>query len=188
VFWVLVSVDVIRFVHWKGFDSLMFLGRNSGFGHLTTGRIQRRSTKDVITEQLAAVPGREADASAKFALLESQTKRIDLSGNLNFADICNGLFVSPATRNILGLSEATPAGQLPRWAAAPALRVVHVARVGATCQMLGLSSMKLMAGAAKVAEVAFSAIAGGVLANEATSYTLTGEFGIIAEGAVAKPE
>jgi hypothetical protein len=130
----------------------------------------------------------EADAAVKFALLESKTSQIDLSGSLNFADICNGLFVSPATRNTLGLSDATPAGQIPRWAAASALRVIQVARVGATCQMLGLSSMKLMPGAAQVAQVAFSAMIGGVLANDAASYALTGQFEIVAEDAFSNPD
>jgi hypothetical protein len=62
---------------------------------------------------------------------------------------------------------------------------MQTARVGATCQKLNLSSMKLMTGTARLAEVAFSAVAGGVLANEAASYALTGEFGVVAETAFA---
>ncbi len=143
---------------------------------------------DMITRQLRPAPGREAEAAAQFELLERQTRRIDLSGNLNFADVCNGLFVSPATRSILGLSEGTPAGQLPRWAAGPAMRLVQVARVGATCQMMGLISMKIMAGAAKVAQVAFSALAGGPLANDAATYSLTGQFGVIPDSVFANAE
>jgi hypothetical protein len=188
LFWDLISADAIRFVQWEGFDGLMFLVPNSGFGQLATGQVASMSTMKMITKQLAAVPGREADAADRFALLERQTRRIDLSGGLNFADVCNGLFVSPATRSILGLSEGTPAGQLPRWAAGPAMRLVQIARVGATCQMLGLSSMKIMAGAAKVAQVAFSAVAGGSLANDAATYALTGQFGVIPEGDFANPD
>ena len=186
-FWALASDDVLRFVRWEGFDGLMFWVPDSGFGHLVTGKVANLSTMDVITRQLSPVAGKEADAALKFALLESKTSQIDLSGALNFADVCNGLFVSPATRSTLGLSEATPAGQIPRWAGAPAMRLVHIARVGATCQMLGLSSMKLMPGAAQIAQVAFSAIAGGILADEAASYVLAGEFGVVPEDAISNP-
>jgi SIR2-like domain len=188
LFWNFASEDVLRFVRWEGFDGLMFPVPDSASGYLATGRIASQTTMEVITRQLAPAPGREADAAIKFALLEAKTSQIDLSGSLNFADVCNGLFVSPATRNMLGLSEGTPAGQIPRWAAGPAMRLVEIARVGATCQMLGLSSMKVMPGAAQIAQVAFSAIAGGILANEAASYALTGQFGVIPEDAISKPE
>jgi hypothetical protein len=188
LFWILANEDVLRFVQWEGMDGLVFPVPNSGFGHLATGRIPTLTTMQMITRQLAPSPGMEADAAAKFALLESKTSPIDLSGTLNFADVCNGLFVSPKTRSTLGLSDATPAGQIPRWAAASALRLIHIARVGATCQMLGLSSMKLMPGAAQVAQVAFSAIAGGILANDAASYALTGQFEVVPEDAFSNPD
>jgi hypothetical protein len=45
--------------------------------------------------------------------------------------------------------------------------------------------MKLMAGASQVAQVAFSAIAGGVLAQDVAAYTLTGRFGVIPDSALA---
>jgi hypothetical protein len=45
--------------------------------------------------------------------------------------------------------------------------------------------MKLMTGASQVAQVAFSAVAGGVLAQEAAAYTLSGQFGVIPEDAFA---
>jgi hypothetical protein len=188
LFWELVFADVMRFVDWEGFDALIFLTPHSGFGHLATGQVHTRSTMELIRRQITAAPGREDDATARFALLEGKTAKVDLSGGLNFADICHGLFVSPATRRILGLSDATPAGQLPRWAAGPAMRLVQIARVGASCQMLGLSSMKLMTGATELAQTAFSAIAGGVLAGEAASYALTGQFGVIPETILANSE
>lgn len=188
LFWDIVSSDVLRFVRWEGFDGLMFLSPNAGFGHLTTGQIANISTIELITRQVIAAPGRETEAAARFEMLERKTERVDLSGALNFADVCNGLFVSPATRRALGLSEATPAGQLPRWLAGPAMRLVQIARVGATCQMMSLSSIKIMAGAATIAQIAFSAIAGGVLANDAATYALTGQFGILAESVVANPD
>jgi hypothetical protein len=188
LFWILTSEDVLRFVRWEGFDGLIFPVPHSGFGHLVTGKRANLTTMDVIAHQLMPAPRKEADAASKFALLERKVSQIDLSGSLNFADVCNGLFVSPATRSILGLSEATPAGQIPRWAAALAMRLVQIARVGATCQMLGLSSMKLMPGAAQIAQVAFSAIAGGILADEAASYALAGEFGVVPEDAISNPD
>jgi hypothetical protein len=65
------------------------------------------------------------------------------------------------------------------------VRLTLIARAGAICQMLGISSMKLMAGAFQVAQVAFSAIAGGVLAQDVAAYTLTGQFGVIPDSALA---
>jgi hypothetical protein len=166
----------------------MFAEPGAGFGHLATGKVDALTTREVIARQLAPAPGRESDAAARFALLESKTIRQDLSGSLNFANVCNGLFVSPTVRAALGISEATPVGLIPRWVAAPAMRVVQIARVGATCQALGVSSMKLMPGAAQVAQVAFATIAGGVVANEAASYVLTGQFEVVPEDAISNPD
>jgi hypothetical protein len=75
-------------------------------------------------------------------------------------------------------------GHIPRWAAAPAIRLTLIARAGATCQMLGISSMKLMAGASQLAQVAFSAIAGGVMAQDVAAYALTGQFDVIPDSAL----
>ena len=177
----LVYDEVLQFVHWEGFDSVLFESDNAGFGTLVTGIISEIDPHHVIKCQSSPVPGREAEAAALSSRIEQKVIRVDLSGGLNFADVCNGLFVSPATRAILGIGEGTPAGRIPRWAAHPALRVVQIARIGATCQKLGLGSMKLMTGAAKAAEIAFSAIAQGVLSAEPGSYTLSGKFGIIGE-------
>jgi hypothetical protein len=166
LFWRLVAEDMFQFVQWEGVDGVMFMPPLS-----------------VITRQLNPVAGRQELATAQFELLKSKVKRVDLSGKLNFGDVCNELLASPVTRSALGVSEATPMGQIPRWTAAPVIRLVQIARVGATCQMLGLSSMKLMTGASQIAQVAFSAVAGGVLAREVAAYTLTGEFGVIPENA-----
>jgi hypothetical protein len=152
-----------------------------GFGFLATGKRNDGDPREVIKRQFTPAVGKEIQAAALMSKIEQSAIGVDLSGGRNFADVCNGLFVSPATRAALGIGEGTPAGRIPRWAAHPALRVVHIARVGATCQKLGLGSMKLMAGAAKMAEIAFSAIAHGALASDPGSYLLTGQFGIIAE-------
>lgn len=177
----LVDDDVLQFVHWEGFDSVQLESDSIGFGCLATGKRNEGDPGDVIRRQMSPAATKVADGMALISRLEKKAVCVDLSGGRNFADVCNGLFVSPATRAILGMSQGTPAGRIPRWMAHPALRVVHIARVGAACQKLGLASMKLMTGAAKVANVAFSAIAGGILASEPSSYVLTGEYGIVAE-------
>jgi len=187
LFWILISEDVLRFVQWEGIDGLMFPKPKAGFGHLATGKVEALSIREVITRQLAPAPGKEADAADRFALLESKTTHLDLSGGLNFANVCNGLFVSPTVRAALGMSEATPAGHIPRWVAPPAMRVVQIARVGAACQALGASSMKLMPGVAQIAQAAFATIAGGIVANEAASYILTGQFEVVPEEAISSP-
>jgi len=184
LFWHLVAEDLVQFVQWEGIDGVMFVPPLTACGSLVTGKVPSHTPMSVITRQLGPVPGREQWAGAQFDLLAGKVKLVDLSGTLNFADVCNGLLVSPLTRSTLGLSEATPLGQIPRWTAGPALRLAQIARVGAACQMLGLSSMKLMTGASQVAQVAFSAVAGGVMAQEVAAYTLTGQFGVIPEGAL----
>ncbi|HXA63599.1 MAG TPA: SIR2 family protein [Bryobacteraceae bacterium] len=180
LFETLLNEDVLQFIHWEGYDSVCLQSDQIGFGYLATGATKTEPL-ELIRRLFSAVPGREAEATALMSRIERKVTYVDLSGSRNFADICNGLFVSPATRAILGVSEATPAGRIPRWAAHPVLRVVQVARIGATCQRSKLGSMKLMAGAAKVAEIAFSAVAEGVLATEPGSYVLTGQYGVICE-------
>jgi hypothetical protein len=186
LFWHLVFADIIEFVQWEGIDGVMASDPLSPFGHLVTGKVPSQEPLSLVTRQLSPVPGREQEAAGRFAQLVNKVVRVDLSGTLNFADVCNGLLLSPETRRTLGLSDATPMGHIPRWAAAPAIRLIQIARVGATCQKLGLSSMKLMAGASQVAQVAFSALAGGILAEEAAAYALTGQFGVIPEEVFGK--
>jgi len=184
----LVFDGVLRFVHWEGLDLVMCSSDHLGFGGLATGRKADGSPGELIRRQMRPAPGRESEGAELISRLEQKAISIDLSGTKNFADICSGLFSSPATRRMLGMSEGTPVGHIPRWLAHPALRLVQIARVGATCQRLALGSMKLMTGAAKLAEVALSAVAGGVLASEAASYALTGQFGMVQQSAfLAEP-
>jgi hypothetical protein len=139
LFYHLVAEDALQFVQYDGDDGVMFKPPMAAFGSIVTGKAPSHTPMLLIKRQLSPVPGREKLDWARFELLESKVKRVDLSGTLNFADVCNGLLVSPVTRNTLGLSEATPVGHIPRWAAAPAIRLTLIARAGATCQMLGIS-------------------------------------------------
>jgi hypothetical protein len=178
----LVFEDVLQFVHWEGLDVVVCSSDHPGFGGLATGkRGGGESPGEMIRRQMQPAVGREREGAELISKLEEKAISIDLSGTKNFADICSGLFSSPATRRILGMSEGTPVGHIPRWLAHPALRLVQIARIGATCQRLALGSMKLMTGAAKLAEVAFSALGGGILASDAATYALTGQFGVINE-------
>ncbi|MGO9254755.1 MAG: SIR2 family NAD-dependent protein deacylase [Bryobacteraceae bacterium] len=180
----LVFEGILEPVHWEGFDLLMCFSDRPGFGSLATGKKGGgESAGEVIRKQMRPAVGHELEGSDLISRLEDRVITVDLSGTKNFADICSGLFSSPATRKILGMSDATPVGHIPRWLAHPALRLVQVARIGATCQKLALGSMKLMTGAARLAEVAFPAVAGGVLASEVASYALTGQFGIVDQDA-----
>jgi hypothetical protein len=185
LFYRLVAEDVLQFVQYDGDDGVMFKPPTAACGSIVTGKAPWLTPMVQIKRQLIPLPGSEELAGSRLELLESKVKRVDLSGTLNFGDVCNGLLISPITRNTLGLREATPVGHIPRWAAAPAIRLTLIARAGATCQMLGIPSMKLMAGASQVAQVAFSAIAGGVLAQDVAAYTLTGEFGVIPDSALS---
>jgi hypothetical protein len=176
----LVLEGVVQFVHWEGFDLVMCFSSHPGFGGLATGKKGKGELPgEMIRRQMHPAPGREHEGAELISRLEETAISVDLSGTKNFADVCNGLFSSPATRKILGMSEGTPVGNIPRWLAHPALRLIHIARIGATCQRLSLGSMKLMTGAAKLAEIAFSAVAGGVLASEVANYAIAGEFGIV---------
>jgi len=185
LFWDMVKDDILRFIHWEGYDGLIFLPPNDAFGYLATGQVRGLNVAGLIARKFKPVPGKEAEAATRLQQLEKKTQVLNLSGSLNFADVCNGLFVSPETRRLLGLSEATPVGRIPRWAAAPALRLVQIARVGASCQELQLASMKLICGSAPLATVAFSVVASGVLAGEVASYTLTGTFRAVRDESIA---
>lgn len=175
----LLDDDVLSFVHWEGIDSVLVSAEDLGFGQLLTGKVNSGDPGELIRKWLSPSPGRETQGKALIAKLEKRTVVVDLAGGRNFADVCNGLFVSPATRKLLGISEFTPPGRIPRWLAHPVLRVVQVARMGATCQRHGFASMKVMTGATKIATVAMSALAGGVLDSAPAGYVITGEYGIV---------
>jgi hypothetical protein len=179
LFWELALGDIVRLVKWEGCDSVMVLPPAGGFGCLATGRDVTRTSSQVLKRKLKSSLGQEIESECQTGRLDNKTVHVDLSTTLNFADVCTGLFVSPATRKLLGLSESTPVGHIPRWLTASAIRLVQIARIGATCQILNLSSMKLMTGAAEIAREAFSVIAAGTLARDVASYTLTGQFGVM---------
>lgn len=179
----LLREGVLHFVHWEGQDSVMLRSADAGFGALATARSEDVGPGEMIARRFKPSPGKEAEASALMRRIETSVTSVDLSGALNFADICNGLFVSPSLRTLLGIGEATPVGNIPRWVAHEALRIVQIARAGAACKNLGLGSMKIMPGTARFAQTAFAVMAGGPLASEAAEYVLTGEFGILAERA-----
>jgi hypothetical protein len=186
----LVFDGVLQFVHWEGFDLVICASNRPGFGTLGTGKKGGggESPGEMIRRQMRPAPGRELIGAELISRLEERAISINLSGTRDFANVCSGLFSSPATRRTLGMSDGTPVGHIPRWLAHPALRLVQIARIGATCQRLAFGSMKLMTGAAKLAEVAFSAVASGVLASEAANYTLTGQFSMIQQSAfLAEP-
>jgi hypothetical protein len=182
----LVFDDVIKFIHWEGYDMVICKTDHPGYGALATARVGFDGPETAgqrIRRQMKPATGREQEYEEFIDRLQRSTISVDLSGEKNFADICAGLFSSPKTRRALGMSEGTPAGYIPRWLAHPALRLVQIARVGATCKELRLGSMKLMAGTAKLAEIAFSAVVSGTLASDAASYVLSGEFGIVDQSA-----
>ena len=187
LFWRLVKDSVFQFVHWEGYD-VVVMPHDSAAGTLATGRIASRADPmAIVSSQIKAVLGKELEYAQLMSAVERQIHLVDLSkSEKNFGNLCAGLFISPSTRVMLGISEATPAGTIPRWVAGPALRIAQIARVGATCQQLGFASMKLMSGAAPIAQAAFSAISGGVLAGHVASYALTGEFSAIPEDAFHK--
>jgi len=187
IFWQLVKEDVLHFIQWEGVDGVLCLDRASAFGHLATGKLAPRSLQDIIRRYLQPAPNKVNEAEEMFRALEERTTAVDLSGQLNFADVCNGLLVSPRTRALLGISDGTPVFQVPRWVASSVLRLIQIARVGATCQTLDLASMKLMPGCVPVAATAFSAIAGGALSHEVVSFVLSGEVGVIPENILNAP-
>jgi hypothetical protein len=103
----LVAEDVLQFVQYDSDDGVMFKPPMAAFGSIVTGKAPWRTPMVQIKRQLF-LPGREELTRAQFELLESKVKRVDLSGTLNFADVCNGLLISPITRNAWDSARLAP--------------------------------------------------------------------------------
>jgi hypothetical protein len=103
----LVAEDVLQFVQYDSDDGVMFKPPMAAFGSIVTGKAPWRTPMVQIKRQLF-LPGREELTRAPFELLESKVKRVDLSGTLNFADVCNGLLISPITRNAWDSARLAP--------------------------------------------------------------------------------
>lgn len=184
-FWLFVKSRSLRLVIPPSDPAIIFPDEQSPVGFLTAialGSRERvgeliRSTSERIREQLKPEPGKEQEAEELFRLLESSA--IDASEPVMTDQLpakTHGALINPSVRRMLGVSEGTPVGAIPRWVAFPILRLAKVVNNGRICQRIHANSTRMIWGTEKLASVVFSATNGTEWADEAASYVLSGRY------------
>jgi SIR2-like domain len=184
-FWIFVKSDSLRLVIPPSDPAIIFPDEQSPVGFLTAVALSSReqlgepirSTSERIREQMKPAPGKEQEAEELFQLLESSAL---IASEPVMTDPLpaktHGALINPSIRRLLGVSEGTPVGAIPRWVAFPILRLAKVINNGRICQRIHANSTRMIWGTEKLASVAFSAATGTEWADEAASYVLSGRY------------
>lgn len=184
-FWIFIKSGSLRLVLPPSEPVIIFPDELSPIGFLTAvafGSRERlgesiRNTSERIREQIFPAPGKEQEAEELFQFLESSA--LDASEPVMTDSLpakTHGALINPSIRRMLGVSEGTPVGAIPRWVAFPIIRLARVIRNGRICQRIQANSTRMIWGNEKLASVAFSTTTGTEWADDAASYVLSGQF------------
>ncbi|MDH4164610.1 MAG: SIR2 family protein [Nitrospirota bacterium] len=181
-FWHLVENGVLSFIKWDFEPGIIFpSGDSIAGGDLANFTVSdpvkgKITVSSIIREHLSAVPGRESVAEGLFAMLNEKTREISLDEEGSTSDLVRSLLLRPSLRQLIGVSEGMPLNSITRWNTYPILRLANVVKLGVTCRLLKIGSVKLNFGAAGLAGPAFAATLGAEWADDTASYVLAGKF------------
>lgn len=181
-FWALIREDILTLVNWTQQEGIIFPSADSlASGDLGSIAVHnpdetKKSVGNAIRDQLGPKPGKEEEAERLFAELEPKIREISHSEDGHIPKLVRGLLLRPSIREILGVSGGTPLNSFARWQLYPVLRLASVAKIGAACRILGLSSAKLDFGTSRLAGPAFASDSGIEWTDETASYVVCGRF------------
>lgn len=166
----LMDQGAIQFVQWNYHDCI-HTTMDGGFGNVVFAELPMQSPEEIIRSKVRFPAGSESALAAFIGKAEEQVTRVEFD-KYRIQNACAGVLISPIIRKLIGLSDGTPVGNIPRWLAGPVLRIAQLLRIGSTCQSMDAASMKLMPGTARIAAIAFGAAAQGAMAAQSASYIL----------------
>lgn len=186
-FWELLRLQAIRVVNVPEQSAVIFESEHSVIGSLgdislgsaasALGDFFKIGNDELIRKHLAPVLGKEKEAEESFKFLAANIFDVSTpEATTGLADKTRGALMHPSIRLLLGLSEGTPHGTVPRWLAFPILRLARVMATGVVCQAIDASAARMIWGSERLATAAFSAAAGKDWTDDAASYVLTGRF------------
>lgn len=177
----LLRHDCLRFIDWP-FQQLIQFPKGQpeiGGSLLTIGLSDvtlESQLETAIRKMLTPRVGLEKEGQETLDLLKRKTETLSHEMEPNIPKTVCGLLLRPSIRRLLGMSGGTSAISIPDWMAYPILRLTYITKLGATCQTLGIASMKLDHGCDELAAPAFAAAAGAEWADGMASYVLTQRF------------
>ena len=185
--WTLVDSESIRLVAPPPEPSVIFPDKGAFVGDL--GVVERASKirsaesfgkmslSEKIRGQIGPLPGKESEAESHIITLERSTVDMaEMSPSIHQTHRTRNVLMLPSIRSMLGISDGTPRGVIPRWVVFPILRLARVIRNGIVCQHIQACATRMIWGTEKLATVAFSASAGSQWVDDAASYALSGRF------------
>lgn len=192
LFWRFVKEDVVKFIEWKQSVGIIFPTPDAATGGDIGNFIvfdkegHEKPLGEFVRSQLKPVPGKEAEAESLFELLVQKTVVITEMDEPNIPALTRGALLRQTLRDLIGLSGAILPTYLPRWMQFPILRLANVIKLGATCSLLGIPSVKLEFGSDGIAAPAFSAAARADIADEVASYVLSARFDLELGGLILR--
>ncbi|CCQ90554.1 hypothetical protein NITGR_310042 [Nitrospina gracilis 3/211] len=183
LFATLVKEDVFRFINYEFGVGVIYKNLQTFVeGDFVSGVSDPESegifsTTGVIKRKILPKPGKEAEAQDIFNRIEKNTfsfkrEEIDVDGLLF------GTILHPEIRKLLGLSDGFLPSKIPSWLAFPVMRFSEILKVGAICNGLKISAVKLPYGGEKLAGISFSAAYATEWADEAANYILSGRYSV----------
>lgn len=190
VFWELLRSEALQVVDIREQPVVLFSEVGGVFGKLTDLTLGDRANRQnegepmlpmsvdaVIRKHIKPVPGQEKAAEEQMGFLaKSAFQVVSADLQVDFSEQTRLALVNPSLRQLLGISQGTPHGVVPRWLAFPMLRLARVMSIGSVCQSINASAARMIWGVERLATTAFSAAAGKTWADDAASYVLTGRF------------
>jgi len=181
LFWELVRLDVLHFVHSDARPGALFhkgepLGTIGDVTGGTTTGPEPPSLPALIRKALAPAPGKEKLAESLFDTLEQKTVIYTHYKEADVPALVRGAVLMPAVSRLLGVGDTILPAQVPRWLRYPYLRLAHLIQTGVLCNEYGIQAAKVPFGGVHLTTAAFGVQPTDMQADNVASYVSSGAF------------
>ena len=181
LFWELVQLDVLRFIHNPAQMGVIFQkGEAIGDVLNMVGGTKEgpgpAPLSELIRKTLNPEPGKEKEAERLFADLEQKTVVYQRAIELDLPSLVRSALLMPDVSKLLGIGDAILPTQAPRWLRYPYLRLAHLIQTAALCTEYGIQAARVPFGGVQLTNAAFGVQAAELRADDLASYVSSGAY------------
>jgi hypothetical protein len=181
LFWELVRLDVLRFIHSETKIGVLFhKGEAIGdVGNVIGGTRegpQPAPLSELIRKALSPAPGKEIEAERLFIGLEQRIAVYRRGIEINLPSLVRSALLMPAVSKLLGIGDAILPTQAPRWLRYPYLRLAHMVQTAALCTEYGIQAAKVPFGGVQLTTAAFGVQPTELQSDHLASYISSGAY------------
>ena len=181
LFWELVQLDVLRFIHNPAQIGVVFQkGEAIGdVGNIVGGTKEGPGPaplSELIRKTFNPEPGKEKEAERLFTDLEQKTVVYQRAIELDLPSLVRSALLMPDVSKLLGIGDAILPTQAPRWLRYPYLRLAHLIQTAALCTEYGIQAARVPFGGVQLTNAAFGVQAAELRADDLASYVSSGAY------------